>query len=130
MARSPDKVLDRQLAEAVSTIEALPDAEKAALVGLYDGTVEEFTTAVSPESWDSLTIIDSPLQNLAVLRDIYDKGDFALTDLGIAPSDDLAAMVIGVASDKTIPITEDTVKALNVIMDLNLTTEQIIADCQ
>ena len=125
VARSPDKVLDRQLAEAVSTIEALPDAEEAALVGLYDGTVEEFTAAVTPETWDSLTIIDSPVQNLALLRDIYDGDDFALSDLGIAPSDDLAAMVIGVASDKTIPITEDTVKALNVIMDLKLTPEQI-----
>ena len=76
-------------------------------------------------TWDSLTIIDSPLQNLAILRDIYDDGDWALAGTGIVPSDELAAIVIGTASDKTVPITEDTVKALNVIMDLDLTPEQI-----
>lgn len=123
VARSPDQVLDRQLAEAVSSVAALTDEQKAALKSLY-ASVDSFTGAIDSTTWDSITLIDSPLQNLAILRDIYDGDGFALE--GIIPAnDETAAIVIGVASDKSIPVTRETVEALNVILGLGLTDDQI-----
>ncbi len=125
VARSPDQVLDRQLAEAVSTINALSVEDKAALVALYDGGISDIIASITPATWDSLVIIDSPLQNLAVLRDLYDGGTVALSSYLTSPKDDLAAVLIGVASDKTLPISRDTVVALNVILNLGLSDSDI-----
>jgi hypothetical protein len=47
--------------------------------------------------------------------------------MGITPASttDLAAIFLGVASDKTVPISTDTVIAINVIMDLGLDSGEI-----
>jgi len=60
---------------------------------------------------------DSPVQNLALYKDLFIFGETQLgrIDPNIAPASllDLAAIFLGSASDKTIPISEDTVIALN-----------------
>lgn len=118
VARSPDAVLDRALAEVVNTW-------NPALSSVYSMTSAAFADYVAA-NWDSITIIDSPLQNLAMLDALFD-GTLNLSLLGINPAStlDLAAILVGVASDKTVPITDNTIIALNVIMDLGLTSTQI-----
>ncbi len=77
-------------------------------------------------NWDTITVVDSPLQNLAMLEALYD-GTLNLSSMGINPASttDLAAIFLGVASDKTVPISTDTVIAINVIMDLGLDSGEI-----
>ena len=118
VARSPDKVFERALAEVLATW-------NPALGDLYSMSADEFAAFVAA-NWDAVTIVDSPLQNLALVEALFD-GSLNLTALGIAPEStlDLAAIFIGVASDKTLPISNDTIIALNVIMDLGLAPNQI-----
>jgi hypothetical protein len=131
VARSPSNVLDRQLAEALATLKALDAETLTAVDALYNGSADAFIAAVSTQ-WDTLTYIDSPLQNLAVLRDVFDGEGFLLNSVGVYTTSptEIASILIGVASDKTVAITDDTVKALNTILGLGLTDPEItyIAD--
>lgn len=114
VARSPDQVLARSLAEALSTWDA---ATMEAFYSLpLDSTDPDSTTILSELSlnWDNLTIYDSPLQNLALMKDILDDGDSQL-DVN-NDTDVLMAIFLGVASDKTVPITTDTVIAVTTIL--------------
>ena len=124
VARSPSKVLDRALAEALAAINpALYTLPTLAAV------LEALKTGKLPDG-SELVRIDSPLQNLALLRDM-------LTDLKIGDGSKvpvtndnlvlLAAIFIGSASDKTLPISVDTVKAVIIILGLQdkLTESQI-----
>lgn len=113
VARSPDQVLDRALAEALATI--TPD-----IVSFYslplDQMIEQFSL-----NWDNISIYDSPLQNLALMKDALD-GTSDLTALGVANSvDTLLAAFLGVASDKTVPISTDTVIAVTTILGTPVT---------
>ncbi|WGH78148.1 hypothetical protein [Jannaschia ovalis] len=118
MARSPGHVLDRAYAEALSSF----TAEYAAF---YDLSLNEMLDALAND-WDNLTIIDSPLQNLALLKDAMD-GSSVLNTLPQVntPNETLMAVFLGVASDKTVPISEDTVRALSIILERPLTDAQI-----
>lgn len=108
VARSPDQVLDRALAEALSNIN--PD-----IVSFYNMSLDEAITALSL-NFDGVTMFDSPLQSLALLRDALD-GTSVLADSGVTNDvDTLMAMFIGVASDKTVPISTDTVVAVTTIL--------------
>ncbi|WP_296424246.1 hypothetical protein [Yoonia sp.] len=113
VARSPDQVLDRSLAEALATwTDAMVDFYSLPL----DSTDPDTTTILSELSlnWDNLTIYDSPLQNLALMKDILADGDSQLPINN--DSDTLLAVFLGVASDKTVPITTDTVIAITTIL--------------
>lgn len=116
VARSPDKVLDRALAEAIANWDP-------AMANLYNMSAEEFSDYVAA-NWDTITIYDSPLQNLALMEALID-GTLDLSGLAPSSTNDLASIFLGVASDKTVPISTDTVKALDVIMDLGLTESAI-----
>lgn len=108
--RSPDQVLDRALAEVVSTFN--PD-----LVPLYEMSASAFADYVLAH-WndEGFVIIDSPLQNLALLEELWTKGDTSLPGVDPASNLELAAILIGTASDKTLPVSYDTVLALAVIV--------------
>jgi hypothetical protein len=108
VARSPDKVLDRAYAEAIAAIEADPTLSAFYSQSL-DDMIEDFSL-----NWDSLTIVDSPLQNLSLLRDSLD-GSIAIEGVTNDLST-LQAVFIGVASDKTVPVTTETVVALTTIL--------------
>ena len=115
VARSPEKVLDRALAEALSNI-------NADIVSFYNLDLEAAITTLSIE-FDTVTMYDSPLQSLALLRDALD-GTSVLAESGVTNDiDTLMALFIGVASDKTIPISTDTVIALTTILGAPLAAD-------
>ncbi|MES2969076.1 MAG: hypothetical protein V4804_10050 [Pseudomonadota bacterium] len=119
VARSPDQVLDRALAEALSNIS--PD-----IVSFYNLSLEDAITTLSLE-FDTVTMYDSPLQSLSLLRDALD-GSSVLADYGVTNDiDTLMALFIGVASDKTIPVSTDTVIALTTIFGEPMTEAEAAA---
>lgn len=122
VARAPGHVLDRALAEALATMDTtlytLPDLE-----GVLYAILNETATRV-----------DSPLQNLALYKDMLNDGVIGDgTKIAVNPDNllVLAAIFIGGASDKTLPVSVDTVNALNTIMGVTLpsyvTVEQVAA---
>jgi hypothetical protein len=77
--------------------------------------------------WDTITIIDSPLQNLALMKDALD-GTSSLTTVGVTnDTDTLLALFLGVASDKTVPISTDTVIAVTTILGTPITGDDAAA---
>jgi hypothetical protein len=114
VARAPGQVLARAEGEALATyrqpmrvIYSLSAAEAAALLASNYRDVARF---------------DSPVQNLALYRDLMTFGDTQLREVDpeLVPASrlDLAAIFLGSASDKTIPVSEDTVTAVNRILGL------------
>jgi hypothetical protein len=111
VARSPEHVLDRAYAEAM--------AQLPAMAGFYNLSVDQMITELSM-NWDNVTIIDSPLQNLAIFRDALD-GSINLSAYGITNDrNTLMAVAMGVASDKSVPVTPETVYAVSVILGMPL----------
>jgi hypothetical protein len=116
VARSPENVLLRAFDEALASF--TPE-----MVDFYNMTLAEAITALSFD-FDSLSYIDSPLQNLALLKDALD-GSSVLSSVGVTNSTStLDAIFLGVASDKTVPITTDTVLAVTTILGYDLTLAQ------
>lgn len=108
VARSPEKVLDQALAEAVASL--TPE-----MIEYYELGLDEAIAELSL-NFDEVAFIDSPLQNLALLRDLL-AGGTALTGAGVENDETLlAAMLLGAASDKTIKITTETVIAVTTIL--------------
>ncbi len=115
VARSPDKVLNQALDEAVASL--TPDMIEYYNLSL-DEAIEELST-----NFDEVSFIDSPLQNLALLEDVL-SGGTALEDAGVDTGDSVvAAMLLGAASDKTVPITTDTVIAVTTILETPISLE-------
>jgi hypothetical protein len=117
VARSPDKVLDRALAEALKTV---PDA-----ASFYNQSLDDMIADFSLE-WDTITIVDAPLQNLALLRESLLDPAFALPGVTTDTST-LQAVFLGVASDKAVPITPDTVVAVTTILGAPITGDAAAA---
>lgn len=119
VARSPSHVLDRALAEALATINP----------ALYN--LSSLDQVIAQILAETAVRIDSPLQNLGLYKDLVSDGQ--VTGLDPVASTDryvmLAAIFIGGAADKTLPVTTDVVVAINTIMGLtlpsNVTAEQI-----
>lgn len=113
VARSPDQVLDRAYAEALSSF----TPEVAAFYNLDLAAMErELST-----NWDNVRFIDSPLQNLALLRDALD-GKSVLQEVGVTTDNGtLLAVFLGSASDKAVPVTTETALAVSTILDQPLT---------
>lgn len=113
VARSPAKVLDRAYAEGIASI--TPE-----MSAFYSMTLDQIVAALR-DNFDEQTYVDSPLQNLAFLRDALD-GTIALPNV-TNDNETLMAVFIGVASDKTIPVTADTVTAVTTILGTPITGE-------
>lgn len=119
VARSPERVLDRAFAEALAGF----TAETAAFYRLDLAAMEERLS----QDWDAVRFIDSPLQNLALLRDALD-GTSILSEAGITTDiGTLQAVFLGTASDKTIPITTDTALAISTILGQPLSAAEAAA---
>ncbi|MFN4202743.1 MAG: hypothetical protein ACK4GM_06810 [Tabrizicola sp.] len=113
VARSPDKVLDQALAEAVKSL--TPE-----MVTYYNLRFDKVIAELSL-NFENVTFIDSPLQNLALLRDLLNGGT-ALSAAGVKTSDiQLAELLLGAASDKTIRVTPETVIAVTTILGRPIT---------
>ncbi|MDU8942352.1 hypothetical protein [Ovoidimarina sediminis] len=120
VARSPDHVLERAYDEALSNF-------TAEMAEFYNLTLEEAITELSL-NFDDLVFIDSPLQNLALLKDALDGASILNTLPEVSNSNDtLLAMFLGTASDKTVEVTPDTAYAVSLILGYELTEDQAIA---
>ena len=114
VSRSPSQVLNRALTEAVSNF------NPAVSGALYSKTADAFAADVAA-NWATVTIIDSPVQNLGLLKDLLSNGRTSLSGVTPASKVDLAAIFLGTASDKTIPVTRNTVVAVTKILGLSVT---------
>ncbi len=120
VARSPSKVLDRSLAEALATLSTSPNLYQLAsldevIAAIKSGTLPDGTAIVR---------IDSPLENLALYKDLLQDGKIVLPDgtvfTSTLSSTDLAAIFLGGASDKTVEVTDKTVEAVDTILDVSV----------
>lgn len=115
--RSPDRVLERALAEALASL-------NGDMVAFYSLPIDSIIMKLSTE-FGSVTFIDSPLQNLALFGDLL-GGSTALASAGISNSTtDLLAVFLGTASDKEIPISVATAQAVTKILGYNLNDAQL-----
>lgn len=117
--RSPDRVLDQAFEEALASI--TPD-----MVAFYNLSVDGIVYELSV-NFDTTAYIDSPLQNLSLFKDALD-GSTTLASLGVSNDvDTLLSTFLGVASDKTVPITTDTAIAVSTILGLPLSADDAAA---
>ncbi len=108
VARSPNHVLDRAFDEAIASF--TPE-----MTACYSQSLDEIISEISLNS-DAMQMIDSPLQNLAMVRDALD-GTSALAGIGVRNDvATLLAVTFGTAADKNMPVTADTVMAVSVIL--------------
>ena len=113
VARSPSHVLQRAYDEAIKSLS--PE-----MIAFYNLSLDKVIDQLSL-NWDNITIIDSPLQNLALLKEVLNDPT-ALSSLGITNNTTtLEAIFIGLASDKTVPVSVDTVTALTTILGTPVT---------
>ncbi len=114
VSRAPGHVLARAEDEALATY-------RQGMRVLYSLDADQ-AAALLASRFSDLARYDSPLQNLALYKDVMTFGDTQLRridpDLVPASQLDLAAIFLGSASDKTVPVNEDTVTAVNRILGL------------
>jgi len=138
VARSPASVLQHAYDETISnwttlgsTVLTLKKADGTVytltVAQLYSLPADQFAQVVEL-NYEAVTRIDSPLENLALLKDVAPDGTIALTAVTPASTIDLAAIFLGSASDKEIPVTADTVTAVYTILGLPALTEAQTAD--
>jgi|GEM_PF-2127604 len=119
VARSPDSVLQRALDETVATWN--PDMES-----FYELTAAQAADELE-NNYDSVVRFDSPLANLAFYQQLLTTGTTQLPGVDPASTNDLAAILLGSASDKTVAVTEGTVEAVNLIMGIEMTQADVTA---
>jgi len=128
VARSPSKVLDRSLAEALATLQTSPELYQlptldAVIAAIRSGTLPDGTEIVR---------IDSPLENLALYKAVLTDGQIVMPDGSTLTtnlsSDELAAIFLGGASDKTVEVTDKTVEAIGTILDVTVSDPAALAE--
>lgn len=116
VARSPDRILEKAVAEEVSNL----TPEK---IAFYSLSLPEMIEVLSTD-FDNVSMIDSPVANLGLLKDVMD-GTSVLTAQGVVNSPEvLAAVFLGSASDKTVSISTDTADAVATILGYDLSDQQ------
>lgn len=114
VARAPSSVLIRAENEALANY-----VEEMSV--LYNLDADQASVLLKT-NFSNVSRYDSPLQNLALYKDIMTFGVTELRTLDETISAtsqlDLAAIFLGSASDKTIPISEDSIIAINRILGL------------
>ena len=132
VVRAPGKLLDKQLIEATAALADLV----AGGGSLYQSA--DLAAALALISQDVVRV-DSPLANLALLKDFLSDGvidgNYVTTDgttnqlLDPAmPDAAFVSLLLGSAADKTVPITVGTVGAMEVLMGLDLGDNAAIAE--
>jgi hypothetical protein len=118
VARSPNKVLDKALVEAIATV--TPD-----IAAFYNLSLDDAIAKLSLE-WDTVTLYGSLPQSLALLKDVLADGSISVPGISNDP-DTLMAMLLGVASDKTVLISTNTVLAITTILGYPMTVPEASA---
>lgn len=133
VARSPASVLQHAYDETVSNWTTL--GSTVLTLKKDDGTTYTMTVAqlyslpaaqfaqVVELNYEVIVRIDSPLENLALLKDLVPDGTVNLTGVTPSSTNDLAAIFLGSASDKEIPVTADTVTAVYTLLGLTVPTD-------
>ena len=132
VARAPGKLLDQQLVEATAALADLV-ADGSSLYQTAD-----LTAALALISQDVVRI-DSPLENLALLKDFLTDGvidgNYVTTDgttnelLNPTMTDaEFVSLLLGSAADKTVTITEGTVGSMEVLLGVDLGDNATIAE--
>jgi hypothetical protein len=85
----------------------------------YEMTAEQAADELA-KRYPSVERIDSPLQNLSLYRDLMENGSTRLPGVSPASKVDLGAIFLGSASDKTLPITSDSVTAVNAMLGVTM----------
>jgi len=114
-ARSSDEVFNSQLQDVVvnlATSDCVVTLDPAGR--MVTGTVD----ATAPDGYTT-SAIDSPLQNLAIYRQLIQTGDIGVALPQDATVLDTAARGLGAASDKSGGVNVDLVAYLNMIMGLS-----------
>ncbi|HKJ07551.1 MAG TPA: hypothetical protein VKA76_00535 [Gammaproteobacteria bacterium] len=128
VARSPSKVLDRSLAEALVTLSTSPDLYQLASL---DDVIAAIKSGTLPDG-TAIVRIDSPLENLALYKDLLQDGKVVLPDgttfTTTLSTTDLAAIFLGGASDKTLEVTDQTVDAVGTILNVTVDDPAALAD--
>jgi hypothetical protein len=107
VARAPQRVFDRQLVEALAALSANE--------ALYDLTSVDAVIAAILAEDPKYVRVDSPLANLALLKDLLADGQVGDLTLDASPAL-LQALFLASASDKTLPISDATVFAVYTII--------------
>lgn len=111
-------MLERALAEVLNNF------DPAASASLYSMSAAQFADYVEA-NWDSVTIVDSPLENLALLSEYWNTGSTSLPGVTPASATDLSGILLGAASDKNVPISNDTVEAIATIMGVSMSDSTV-----
>jgi hypothetical protein len=119
VVRSPEHVLQRALTESLASV-------TDGMVSFYNqplpAIIEQLRT-----NYDNVVRIDSPLQNLALYQDLLahtgNLNESGLASVGVAVTpanrNDLAALLLGSASDKNLTVSDDTVKAVSIMLGVD-----------
>lgn len=119
VGRAPGFVLARAENEALKEF-------TDSMASLYQLSAEEAATLFK-DNYNDLVRIHSPVQNLALYKDIMTFNQTQLPGVTPASTFDLAAIFLGSASDKNIPISENSVIAINRILGLVEMNQEDIA---
>ena len=129
VARAPGHVLEQSLSEALASIDP-----SLYTLNTLQKVLEAIKTNQLPDG-SSFVRVDSPLENLALYKDILTDGKIGDGSTIVVDSSNielLLAIFLGSAADKTIPITADTVNALSTIFQVelpsNVTAESLASD--
>jgi len=122
VARSPRHVLDRALSEVIKNT-----TTGTLLIDTSWYSMKAEDAVVYLQRHPDLIRVDSPLENLALFRELLTEGQTRLPGVTPASTTDLAAIFLGSASDKTIPISMDTVKAVDIILGITISNEDALA---
>lgn len=128
VVRAPAHVIDRSLLEAYANLSSNG-------TDLY--TLDSLEALLAAIEAEDAYRVDSPLENLGLLRDLLSDGAIGNVDYPniITVTDAnyliLAAAFLGSAADKTVKITTDTVDMVTTVLGLELPdgiTDQDLAD--
>ena len=108
VARSPAQVLQQALDEVRANW-------NPTLAAFYSQTVAQ-AAAELRTNYSNVTRIDSPLGNLGMYKELLSNPQLQLPGVTPASVVDLAAILLGSASDKNIPVSDNTVIAVNTIL--------------
>ena len=140
VVRAPAHVIDQSLATALAELKPAFYDAVVAIANTPSLSTEQKLTALQTlikDNFESTTLvrIDSPLENLGLYKDLLTDAKIVASAATYDTSSNLnaelllAAVFVGSASDKTIPVSTATVDAINKILQLTLpsgiTSEQL-----
>ncbi len=118
LARAPQQVLDRQLAEALASFNLSPEE----MAAFYNQSLAQIVDELNDrDTFLTAVRLDSPSQNLALLQELLADGQTQLPGVSassVADITKLAAVFLATASDKTMAVTPEIAESVLIILDV------------